>query len=330
MSYASFVARRGAFAVVAAFLVVSVTFLVAAAVPNAQLGAKIAAAQREGASQEELREIRENFWERRGGKPGLLERYVDYLAGMVTLDLGTSWSLQEPVADVVAKRLPYTLAYVVPGVLLSFVTGTLLGVAGAFRRDGLFDRGVRVVAYLAMGLPAFWLVHYLDTVHPWTLPWTVPSRVIVSVSSGVSPLWSFDHPLRYVWPTLVLSLGLVAALLQHARAEALEYERAQFVKLLEAKGASRLRVARHVVRNAAVPILTLSFVEVLGVLMLNVYIIESVFRIPGLGLISLYAIEHQDVPLVLGTTMVLVFIGIGGSLLQDLLYGYLDPTVGEN
>ncbi|MFC3478357.1 ABC transporter permease [Halobacterium litoreum] len=329
MSYAAFVARRGAFAVFAAFLVVSLTFGVVASVPNPELGAELAGAERSGATPAQLDRIEAQYYAEHGGRGGLVERYVDYVAGVATLDWGQSYEFDRPVVDVVADRLPYTLAYVVPGVLLSFVLGAAFGVAGAFGRDGLLDRGSRVVAYLAMGLPAFWVVHYLDVVHPWTLPWLSPARVVISASRRVSEVWAFSHPLRYVWPSLVLSLGLVAGLLQHSRAEALEYERAQFVKLLEAKGASRLRVARHVLRNAAIPILTLSFVEVLGILMLNVYIIEGVFAIPGLGTISLFAIENQDVPLVVGTTMVLVFIGIGGNFLQDLLYGYLDPGVDE-
>jgi peptide/nickel transport system permease protein len=330
VSYASFVARRGLFAVFAAFLVVSLTFAVVVSVPNVQLGAELASAQRSGASDAQLEQIREEFWERRGGEAGVLNRYVDRMSGLVTLDWGTSYELQRPVTDVIADRLPYTLAYVVPGVVLSFVVGSLVGVASAFRRNGAFDRTSRLTAYLLMGVPAFWLVHYLNTLHPWTMPWLEPNLYAFGASPRVSPVWAFDHPTRYAIPAVVLAFGLAAGLLQHSRAESLEYERMDFVKLVRAKGASRIRVARHVLRNAAIPILTLSFVEVLGVLMLNVYIIEAVFVIPGLGRISMFAIKNQDLPLIIGSTLVLVFIGIGGNFLQDLLYGYLDPTIRED
>lgn len=329
MSYASFVARRAAFAVLAAYLVVSLTFVASALVQQNNLGGQVSAAQRGGASQAEIQELRDEFWAERGGRSHV-DRYVDFLTGFVALDWGESYALERPVTDVVADRLPYTLAYVVPGVVAAFLAGALLGVLGAFRRNSVFDGVPRLGAYLAMGLPSFWLVHYLSTEFPSTMPWLRPTRAAISATPRVSEIWSFAHPLRYAVPAFVLSLGLVAGLLQHSRAESLEYEGKPFVKLLEAKGSSRLRVARHVLRNAAIPILTLSFVEILGVLMLNVYILEAVFNIPGLGMISLYAIENQDTPLIVGTTMVLVFVGIGGNFLQDVLYGYLDPTIAED
>jgi len=330
VSYAAFVARRGLFAVFAAFLVVSITFLVVVSMPNVQLGAEIANAQRNGATQDQIQQIREDFWEKRGGKAGTLDRYVERLSGILTLDWGESYELDRPVTDILANRLPYTLAYVVPGILGSFLVGSLLGVLSAFCRNEPFDTATRLGTYLLMGVPAFWVVHLLNTRFSWTFPWIEPTLYAYSASARIPRIWSFDNPVRYAWPALVLSLGLAAGLLQHARAESLEYERAAFVKLVRAKGASRLRVARHVVRNAAIPILTLSFVEVLGVLMLNIYIIEGVFNIPGLGTISLFAIENQDLPLIIGSTLVLVFIGIGGNLVQDVLYGYLDPTIRED
>jgi peptide/nickel transport system permease protein len=329
VSYASFVARRAAFAVLAAYLVVSLTFVVSAAVQQQTLSGELAQASRGGASAEELDQIREEFWAERGGRDHF-ERYVDYTTGIATLDWGNSYALDRPVIDIIENRLGYTTTYVVPGVIVAFVLGSLLGVLGAFRRNSVLDHVPRVAAYFVMGVPAFWLVHFLAAEFGSTLPFLQPPRAVIAASPRINEAWALGHLERYVVPALVLSLSLIAGLLQHSRAESLEYERAEFVTLLEAKGASRLRVARHVLRNAAIPILTLSFVEVLGVLMLNIYVIEAVFGIPGLGTISLFAVENQDTPLILGTTMVLVFIGIGGNLVQDVLYGYLDPTIDEN
>jgi len=328
VSYASFVARRAAFAVLAAYLVVSLTFVASALVQQKNLEGQVSAAARGGASDAEIEELREEFWAERGGRSHV-DRYVDFVTGFVALDWDESYALERPVTDVVAERLPYTLAYVVPGVVAAFLAGALFGVLGALRRGSVLDGVPRVGAYLAMGVPSFWLVHYISTQFPTAMPWLRPTRAVVSATPRINEVWSFAYPLRYAVPAFVLALGLAAALLQHSRAESLEYEGEPFVKLLEAKGAGRLRVAGHVLRNAAIPILTLSFVEILGVLMLNVYVLEAVFNIPGLGMISLYAIENQDTPLIVGTTMVLVFVGIGGNFLQDVLYGYLDPTITQ-
>lgn len=328
MSFAAFVTRRFVFSVFAAFLVVSLTFGVVALTPDPNLGGKIAEMQRSGATQEEIEAFKQQYREENGLAGSLGERYVGWMTNVATFDWGEASSMNDkPVTDVVGDRLPYTLAYVVPAFFLSLVGGVAVGLFGALGRNSVRDRATRLAAYAAMGIPAFWLVNFLDATYGFS--WFRAPAVVLAASVRIGDAWAFSHPLRYLAPALVLSLGLLAGLLQHARAEALEHVNADFVTLVRAKGGGQLTAARHVLRNAAIPIASMSLSEVVAVLVLNVYLVETVFIIPGLGSLSLHAIAERDMALILGTTMVLVFVGIAGNFLQDLLYGYLDPRVRE-
>ena len=326
MSFAAYVTRRFVFSLFAAFLVVSLTFGVVALTPDPNLEGQVAQMERSGANDAEIERFRQNYREAHGRTGSLAERYGKWIVGIATLDWGEAASLRnKPVTDVLANRLPYTLAYVVPAFVVTLSLGVLVGLFDALNRDSISDRGTRITAYAAMGVPAFWLVNFLDEWYGY--PWFRARGVVARASARILETWQFSEPLRFTLPAFVLSLGLLAGLLQHARAESLEYVHADFVKLLRAKGSGRLQTARHVLRNAAIPILSMSLSEVIAVLMLNIYLLEAVFGIPGLGMLSLYAIENRDMSLILGTTMVLVFVGIVGNFLQDVLHGYLDPRI---
>ena len=141
---------------------------------------------------------------------------------------------------------------------------------------------------------------------------------------------------------LAVAFGLLAGQLRFARASALEQTGEAFVKMLRAKGASRFRLARHVFRNAALPIVSLSITELLAVLVLNIYVIERALAIPGLASASLRSIgivqgggygsppAMADIPLFIWSVMIIVVIGIVLSFLQDVLSGYLDPRIGTD
>jgi len=316
VTYLRLLLRRVSFAVVSAYLTVTATFAVVALTPNPDLAAKLARAARfEGANEAELEQVRQRYVEARGVDASLLDRYVGWLVDVTTLDWGYSFSYQQPVWDVLAARVPTTMAYVAPGVLLAVLLGVVVGLFASLSRDSVFDRLARVGSYALLGVPTFvglvWYTYATDA-----------RVVIISGTASVKPV---------VDPRIVAALAVAAALLagqmRFSRAACLEQAGEEFVKLVRAKGASRLRVARHVLRNASLPIVSLSTTEILAVLVLNIYVVEAVLGIDGLAQASLLAVRERDIPLLIGSTMVLVFVGIGGNLLQDLLYGYLDPRV---
>lgn len=115
--------------------------------------------------------------------------------------------------------------------------------------------------------------------------------------------------------------------IHYARAEVHELLNQTFVDVLRAKGVKDFKVALQVLLNAALPLVSLLFADLLAVLMLHVFVIESIFRIPGIGRLTLLAIDSRDLPVIMGITMVIVVVGIFGNLLQDLLAFVLDPRI---
>lgn len=322
MSPGRLVLARVAFAVFAVYLVLSVTFgfVVLTGDPNVasvrQAAAMGVTGENESVRSQKIQEAVDDYREARNLDDPVAERYVRWLVAYSTLDWGRSTSTGQPVTDLVADSAVYTLGYLVPGVLLGSFAGLVLGMVAALRRHGPVDRASTAVAYLALGLPGFWIASVLLATVGLAFGWDATGW------DGTAPATVLA---RYVLPTAVLAVGVVAGQLRYARVQTLEYLGEDFVRLVRAKGAGDVRVARHVLRNAAVPLLSLFVAELLGLLVLNVYVVEYVFGIPGLGALSYGAIKARDLPLILGTTFVVVFAGVALSLVRDLAHLALDP-----
>jgi peptide/nickel transport system permease protein len=336
VSWLTYAARRVAFAALSLFLVVTLTFLVVKTAPNTDLGALVATLQRNGASQAEIDAAVEQYRARRGLSGSTLDQFLRFVVGALTLDFGLSAELGRPVGDVLAEAVPRTLAYVLPGVGLAYAVGVAGGLVSAYAGRSV-DWGVRVAAYAGLGVTSIVLGVALVTFGPVQVGGAVAGPIwdgspFVGRRGGPdffgTEPWR-DVSAKYVWPTAVLSVGLVAGLLRHTRSAALEYRQSDAAKALAAKGASPLTSARHAVRNAALPLLSVSFAELLSVLALGAFVVESIFRIPGVAAYTMVGVFTRDYQLVVGAAFVFAVVGVAGSLLQDLLYGYLDPRIDE-
>lgn len=304
MSYLRYVARRAAFAVFTVYAVVTAMFFLVNMTIWLRLENRVALAEYGGASAEEIQRLREGFIAERGLDVPILDRYIGWLIDIPKFDWGYSFAYREPVINVLDGRVPKTLEYVIPGVLLAVVLGVLIGLFAALSKDGVFDWSTRLGSYVLLGIPAFMVViYYLHFLGP---------------RGGTD---------RMFVASMTVAIGLVAGQIRFSRASALEQTGQSFVKMLRAKGANRLRLARHVLRNAAIPIVSLSLTELLAVLMLNIYVVEEVLNIRGLAQANLLAVRESDISLVIWSAMVFVFIGVVGNFLQDLLYGWLDPRI---
>lgn len=312
MSYLRYVGRRAAFAVASFYAVASLGFLLGNAMLNYVIDNRAARARYGGASAEEIARLRESFAATRGTTAPVYERYLDWLVGVTTLDWGYSFAYRAPVVDVLVPAVRTTLAYVLPGVALAVVLGVALGVFAALARDSAFDWGVRVGSYVLLGVPSFMVVFYVLLVAPESA--TRPDGLVTTKTVAA----------------FTVGVGLLAGQLRFARVAALEQLGREFVRLVRAKGAGRRRLARHVLRNAALPITSLSLTELLAVFVLQIYVVESVLGIEGLASASLRAVRSADVALVIWTTMVIVVVGITGSFLTDVVYGALDPRIATD
>lgn len=244
----------------------------------------------------------------------LLDRYLAWLVDFTTLDWGYSATGQAPVVDALAAAIPTTLAYLVPAVVVSAVVGVLVGTYAALEPNGRVDRTASLLAYLGYALPNFVL------------------GSLVVIAFFVDPLLTmptYEDTLaqRVLWPAALLSTTLLATQFRYARAQSREYAGTDSVTLVRAKGGGDRTLVRHAVRNAALPLVSLFFVEAFAVLAVGVAVVESLFGIPGVGRLLLVGVWTHDVPTVLGTTVLFVIVGFAGNFLQDAAYLLLDPRV---
>lgn len=262
-----------------------------------------------GAGEEEIEQTIAAYMAERGYDRPLSEQYVDWLGNMLTLEWGESFVTGEPVTAAVADGVVRTGSYVIPAIVLGVLVGTLVGLYAAVRPGSRLSNLGRGTAYLLFALPSFWL-----------------GGLCVSLVQGGlidRPDFLFDHGLPVLFTTMTLLGGYVS----YSRAHAMEYTSSDFVTLVEAKGASPLLVTRHVVRNAAIPLFSMLFTEVLALLVLSVFVIEVLFGIEGFGLLFFRGVTQRDLPVVLGATMVVIALGVVGNIVQDLSYSALDPRV---
>jgi ABC-type dipeptide/oligopeptide/nickel transport systems, permease components len=128
-------------------------------------------------------------------------------------------------------------------------------------------------------------------------------------------------------PGVVLATHLVAAYFRYTRSEAQESLRERYVTFLRSKGADSRRVARHVFREAAVPLVTLFVTELIGVLLVTVFVVEVVFEVPGVGRLAYLALERRDIELVMVLTVLFALVGIVANVVQDVAADTLDARI---
>lgn len=310
---------RVGWTVVVAWAVLTAVFAVVAFTrdPN-EAGVAFAAAQ----TGENVSEAVDTFRAARNRDAPALARYADFLWDVVRLRLGRSFESGRPVAAVLVESSGVTAAYAVPAVVVSTLCSGVVGSYAALSDSRLFDRLVGLVAYAGLGLPAFWVAVTLSALV------ATEYDALVRYATAAGPLSPGNR--RYLaFTALVLGTTLFPTQLRHVRTQVDEHARAEFARTVRAKGAGRARVARHVVRNALLPLASLFVAELLGLLFLGAFVLEVVLSVPGLGSALFDAVQRRDLPVVMGATLVFVALGLAGTLLQDLLRTTLDPRIAE-
>lgn len=316
MSFGRYVAQRLLWTLFAMWLMLSVTFVVFTVIPDPTVEF-IRWAAPPGSQKEAV----QAYLESRNYDEPFLERYLSWLWGYLTLDWGYSFSYNAPVMDVLAKRAPVTLVYLVPSVVLATLASVGIGLSAALDRGGVLDTLASGLGYVGFGVPAFLLSELfifllIEHLHLF----------VVQIDSRYG-LWTPQNVTLLFLPIPVVTLNLLAIQTRYVRAEALGALSKDFVKMHRATGAGPRRLATHVLRNVAVPLLSVFFTEVLTVLFVTVYVVEVVFSIPGLGLAAYQAIGNRDVGLILATTFLPVLVGLFGNLFQDVAFTVIDPRI---
>jgi peptide/nickel transport system permease protein len=318
-----YILKRVLWTFVAMWIALTLTFGLLAASPNqGQMQATMSCA----AVGEDPQECKEQFQERNNLDQPVTERYVNYMVNMATLNWGWSESRSQYVIPAILDAWKYSAQYAIPLLFISTVLGYGLGLYSAYKPYSVSDYLASFVGFFGISIPNFWFALVLII-----LLGTRFEAIPTYYQSGVQVEHGWISIANYqqlILPMIVLLTASLAWQMRYSRAQALEQMNQEFVKVAKAKGASQYRLMIwHVLRMAAVPLST-SFVGVLlSVFWSGTVIIEQIFSIPGLGLMTFTAIVEQDTPLVLATTLITVFLTIIGNLMEDLAYVVLDPRI---
>ncbi|MFT4015123.1 MAG: ABC transporter permease [Paracoccus sp. (in: a-proteobacteria)] len=253
-------------------------------------------------------------------------QFLAYLGDVLQGDLGTSYVYQQPVAEVIALRVPATLLLMGSTYVLSTILGLAFGTVAALRPASIQDRALMTVATLGYSVPTFWLGFLALSVFAVKLGW-LPISGMVDVGVGDGWAWWKSVARHLVLPVAVLSLfytGLIARLMRTSMLTAL---RADFIVTARAMGLSPWRVVlRHAVPNAITPIVTVLGLQV-GLMLSGAVLTESVFGWPGLGVLTVQAVAQRDYPLLLGMFLLTSVMVIVANVLTDLVYVAINPRL---
>jgi peptide/nickel transport system permease protein len=269
----------------------------------------------------------ENLIEERGLNESVWTQFRIYVQNTFTGELETSYSTNRPVSEELIEALPNTLLLVGTATILAALIGSWLGVVAASRRGSGRDTGITQGSLLLYSMPEFWLGMILIWLFAVTLS-LFPTGLKTDPGADFSTL-------EYVWnvaqhaalPIITLTLGLLGSYVVIMRSALSDVLNEDFVTTARAIGLPRYRVLRdHAVRNALLPVVTLAGLN-LGFVVSGAITIEALFSWPGIGLLTIDAIDNKDYPLLQGIFLLTSAAVILANLITDLLYTYLDPRV---
>ncbi len=240
-------------------------------------------------------------------------QYRNFLTKLASGDLGRSLFEQASVNQIIGQRLPATLELAFCAMIAALVISFPLAFIAARRPGGIADRGALLFSLLGLSLPNFWLGPLL--------------MILFSIQLGWTPVSGRGGWLHVILPALTLGLGMAAILTRILRASLIQVARAEFVKTARAKGLSENQVwLKHMLRNALLSVVTIMSLQ-FGALLAGSLITETVFSWPGIGRLTVQAIQTRDYPLVQGCVLVIAVAYLLVNFFTDILYKLVDPRV---
>ena len=299
-----FLIRRLGVAVAVALTVSMVTF----GLTNLASDPAIAMAG-DTASAAEIQRIREQY----GFDRPLPVQYVDWLTSAMRGDFGYSYRLRRPVSELIATRLPVTMALGATALTFAILLAIPMGVIAALRPNSWIDRTALTIAVFGQAMPTFWFALMMMLVFSVWLGW-LPA-------SGGATWWHF------IMPAVALGYYATPAFMRLTRAGMLEVMRADYIRTARAKGLHpRVVVFKHALRNAIIPVVSLAAVQ-FGFMLGGSVVIETLFSMPGLGYLAWQSISRADLPVVQAIVLVIALIYVVLTLVADLLNAWFDPRV---
>ncbi len=260
--------------------------------------------------------------EKMGFNRPLVLQFTDFVGGAVTGDFGISIRHRQPALNLILERLPGTIELAVTSLLLAMVIGIPLGVLGGSNPGSVWDMICRGAGLIGQTIPNFWLALIL------ILVFAVHWRWFPSFGRETWTLFGLTLPTRSVFlPAFSLGLFTMGQLVRFTRSSVMEITSEDFVRTAYSKGLAEKHIyLRHILRNAAIPLISVIGVQFSYLLSGSIYI-ETIFSWPGLGNLLAEAIGNRDFALVQAIAFFASLVVISLSLLTDIAYGLADPRI---
>ncbi|MBI2766918.1 MAG: ABC transporter permease [Chloroflexi bacterium] len=252
----------------------------------------------------------------------LVVQYINWVRDILDGSMGDSLIFTgRSVSSRIGNALPVTIELGILGMASALIIGLPLGVISAVKQDSPLDYLIRVVSLFGLSIPQFWLGIIIIVYGTRYLGYAPPSKWIPFEDDPIGNL-------KMMWiPALVLGFGFAASIMRITRSTVLEALHEDYARTARAKGlAERAVVYRHVVRNALIPVVTFVGNQAAFVFS-GALLVELLFLLPGMGRLTLQAIQNRDYPQVQGSALVAAAIVVFLNLLVDISYGWIDPRV---
>lgn len=318
---ARFIGRRLAQAVPTILIIVSVNFLLVHLAPGNP--AEVLAGESGSATPQYMTFLRHEF----GLDKPLYVQYLDYMRNTLTLHFGYSFRDGMPVLNLILQRIGPTLLLMGTTIVLSIGIGILLGLIAAARPNSLRDNAISVFALVSYATPMFWVGLMFIALFAIHLGWLPTSGMTNVAASYHGWRWALDVLRHLILPAMTLSLFYMALYVRLMRSSMLEQMGMDYVVTARAKGLSERAITlRHVVRNACLPVVTMSGVQIANLLGGSV-VVETVFGWPGIGLLTFRALFARDYNLLLAIFFIAACLVITVNIVVDVIYTLLDPRI---
>jgi peptide/nickel transport system permease protein len=261
-------------------------------------------------------------------KPVFPDQLVDYLIATAQGDLGYSFQFRgQTVVEVIAAKIPPTVLLIGVGEIIALTLGLALGAYSGWRRGGAIDYGGTSLALVFYSMPSFWLGMILLIIFSTTLGW-FPGNGMMTPGGPNDPISRIkDVASHLVLPAMAYSLGYIGQYALVMRSSVVDVLAEDYVQTARAKGIEENSVLRkHALPNAMLPTITLVAIN-LGYIWAGAITVEEVFSWPGLGTLTVSALESRDYPVLQGIFLLLSVSVIAANLISDVIYSRLDPRV---
>lgn len=315
----SYILRRLLVAIPTVAGVVTIVFFVLHLTPGDPINLMIPPDLPANVRSERIEQINERY----GFDQPLYVQYVQYMWGVVQLDLGESLRQEEPIVRDLGRRIPNTLQLGLLSLTISATLGIGLGVLSAIKHGSWTDNFTMLFALAGVSMPNFWLGLLLGL-------WLGLELGILPISGYGGPFWTLDGLKHLILPAFTLGTAGAGILARFTRSSMLDIISQDYIRTARAKGLVYHKVVtRHALKNALIPIITLLGLE-FGAMLSGTIIVETVFAYPGVGQYVITGIEGRDFPVVQAAVMVIAVSFVMINLFTDVLYTYIDPRIRFN